>query len=133
MSYLLDTNICIYIIKKRPHVVLERLRKISFDRVAISTITVAELEFGVRKSLLPDKNQAALNEFLIPFSVLDFGHAATIQYGIIRNELEKNGMPIGPLDTLIAAHAKSLNLTLVTNNEKEFSRVKGLQLENWAK
>ena len=101
---------------------LERLRSISFELLSISSITVAELEYGVRKSSLPSKNQAALNEFLAPFSLLNFDRSATIEYGVIRNDLEKKGMSIGPLDTLIAAHAKSLNLTLVTNNEKEFNR-----------
>ncbi len=133
MSYLLDTNTCIYIIKKKPKSTLERLREISLDQLSISAITVAELEYGVRKSSYPDKNKIALNEFLIPISILNFDYAATIQYGIIRNDLEKKGTPIGPLDMLIAAHAISMRLTLVTNNEKEFSRIEGLSLENWVK
>lgn len=133
MSYLLDTNICIYIIKRKPQEVIERLNQIPFNQLYISAITIAELEYGVRKSSFPDKNQSALNEFLAPFSLLAFDRKATIEYGIIRSELEKNGTPIGPLDTLIAAHAKSLNLTLVTNNEREVSRVNGLHVENWVK
>jgi tRNA(fMet)-specific endonuclease VapC len=133
MQYLLDTNICIYIINKKPQVVLEKLQSVSFEYLSISSITVAELEYGVRKSSLPSKNQAALNEFLAPFSIVNFDRAATIEYGVIRNELEKKGMSIGPLDTLIAAHAKSLNLVLVTNNEREFSRISGLRLENWVR
>ncbi len=133
MSYLLDTNICIYIIKRKPQEVIERLNQIPFNQLYISAITIAELEYGVRKSSFPDKNQSALNEFLAPFSLLAFDRKATIEYGIIRSELEKNGTPIGPLDTLIAAHAKSLNLTLVTNNEREVSRVNGLRVENWVK
>jgi tRNA(fMet)-specific endonuclease VapC len=89
------------------------------------------LEFGARKSAAVEKNLAALHQFSIPFDILPFDYNATIEYGIIRADLEKQGTPIGPLDTLIAAHAKSLNYTLVTNNVKEFSRVGGLKLENW--
>jgi tRNA(fMet)-specific endonuclease VapC len=133
MHYLLDTNICIYIIKKKPISVFERVREIPFGQIGISVITIAELEYGVRKSSDPDKNLLALNQFLIPFEIFSFDFAATIEYGKIRSGLELKGTPIGPLDTLIAAHAKSLNLTLVTNNEKEFNRVEGLQIENWVK
>jgi len=106
MGYLLDTNICIYIIKKTPQSVIERLRQMPVSQLGISAITVAELEFGVRKSSSPDKNQLALNEFLNPFSILSFDYAATIEYGIIRSDLERKGISIGPLDTLMAAHAK---------------------------
>ena len=133
MEYLLDTNICIYIIKRKPALVFERLREIAIDSIAISSISVAELEYGVRKSLQPEKNQPALNDFLAPLTILDFGYPATIEYGIIRNALEIKGTPIGPLDLLIAAHAKSLDLILVTNNEREFSRIDGLRVENWTK
>jgi tRNA(fMet)-specific endonuclease VapC len=133
MSYLLDTNICIYIIKRKPQAVIERLSQVSLNQLFISAVTVAELEYGVRKSSFPDKNQSALNEFLAPFSLLAFDRKATIEYGIIRYELEKKGTQIGSLDTLIAAHAKSLDLILVTNNEREFSRVSGLRIENWVK
>jgi len=94
---------------------------------------VAELEYGVRKSSQTTRNQQALIEFLTPFYVLDFDRKATVEYGIIRAELEKQGTPIGPLDTLIAAHARSMNLILVTNNEKEFTKVNGLNVVNWAK
>ncbi|MBX2965046.1 MAG: type II toxin-antitoxin system VapC family toxin [Cyclobacteriaceae bacterium] len=133
MSYLLDTNICIYLIKRKPQAVIERLNQIPLNQLCISAITIAELEYGVRKSSFPDKNQSALNEFLAPFSLLAFDRRATTEYRIIHSELEKKGTPIGPLDTLIAAHAKNLNLTLVTNNEREFSKVNGLQIENWIK
>ncbi len=131
MPYLLDTNICIYIIKKKPQSVLDRLAAILPDEIGISMITIAELEYGVRKSTYPEKNRFALNKFLIPFSLFDFDHAAAMEYGIVRSDLEMKGTPIGPLDTLIAAHAKSLNYILVTNNVKEFQRVDGLQVENW--
>ena len=133
MKYLLDTNICIYIIKKKPALVFERLREIAIDSIAISSISVAELEYGVRKSLQPEKNHAALKDFLAPLTILNFSYAATVEYGIIRTSLELKGTPIGPMDLLIAAHAKSLDLTLVTNNESEFNRIDGLRVENWAK
>lgn len=131
MSYLLDTNICIYIIKKKPVSVIEKLRQIPFNQLFISAITAAELEYGVRKSSLPDKNQVALNEFLSPFTILSFDYPATLEYGIIRNDLEGKGISIGALDTLIASHAMSLNFTLVTNNEIEFARINSLLVENW--
>jgi tRNA(fMet)-specific endonuclease VapC len=133
MEYLLDTNICIYIIKKRPEIVLERFRELTLGSVGISAITLAELEFGIRKSGSPDRNLEALNQFLVPLDIKDFDYNATIEYGKVRASLEKAGTPIGPLDTLIAAHALSLNATLVTNNEKEFNRVTGLKIDNWTK
>ena len=133
MKYLLDTNICIYIIKRKPAIVLEKFRALPLGSVAISTITLAELEYGIRKSTNPDKNSEALNQFVVPLDVLDFDYEATITYGRIRAELEKKGTPIGPLNTLIAAHALSLNITLVTNHEKEFSRIAELKIENWTK
>ena len=133
MEYLLDTNICIYIIKKKPVLVLERFKKFPLGQIGISTITLAELQSGVRKSSNAEKNLKALNQFIIPLEIIDFDYNATIEYGFIRAELEKNGTPIGPLDTLIGAHAKSAGLTLVTNNEKEFSRIPNLNIVNWTK
>lgn len=118
-------------IKKRPIEVFEKFKKLSIGDIGISTITVAELQNGVMKSSNPSKNQEALNKFLTPFDILDFDFNSTIEYGKIRSDLEKEGLPIGPLDYLIAAQAKGLNLTLVTNNVKEFIRVKGLRIENW--
>ncbi len=131
MDYILDTNICIYIIKRRPLSVFEKLNETPSSRIFISSITVAELEYGVRKSATPEKNQAALTHFLEPFSILNFDTKAAIEYGVIRYDLERKGLPIGSLDLLIAAHAKSLNLLLVTNNESEFRRVANLKVENW--
>jgi tRNA(fMet)-specific endonuclease VapC len=131
VKYLLDTNICIYIIKKKPAIVLEKFKEYPLGTIGISTITLAELQFGIRKSSNPEKNLSALTQFIIPLEVLDFDYKATIEYGLIRAELEKKGTPIGPLDTLIGAHAKSLGLTLVTNNKKEFVRIAGLKIENW--
>jgi tRNA(fMet)-specific endonuclease VapC len=133
MDYLLDTNICIYIIKKRPEKVLEKFNTLSLGDVAISSITLAELHYGIMKSSNPKKNQEALEKFLTPLEILDFDYFATLEYGKIRAELEKKGTPVGPLDTLIAAHAKSQKLTLVTNNEKEFIRIPDLKIENWVK
>lgn len=133
MEYLLDTNICIYIIKKRPTEVLDKFKTLSLGSVGISSITLAELQYGIVKSTNPKKNQEALDKFLTPLEILDFDYYATIEYGQVRSALEKKGSPIGPLDTLIASHAKSLGLTLVTNNVKEFSRIAGLKFENWVK
>jgi tRNA(fMet)-specific endonuclease VapC len=132
-TFLLDTNICIYIIKQNQPEVFERFKSLSPGSVGISTITAAELYFGVNKSLWPEKNRTALEQFLIPLEIVEFNYEAAIHYGEVRGALEKSGKPIGPLDTLIAAHALSLNIILVTNNLKEFARIPGLKLENWAK
>lgn len=133
MEYLLDTNICIYIIKKKPEQVFARFQKLEPGSVAISSITLAELQYGIAKSSNPTKNQEALDKFLTPIELIDFDSSATAVYGKIRAGLEKSGTPIGPLDLLIAAHAKSKELTLVTNNEREFDRIPGLRIENWTK
>lgn len=124
---------CIYIIKQKPISVFEKFNAIAPGQIALSVITLAELEYGARKSAAVEKNLSALHQFSIPFDILPFDYNATVEYGIIRVDLEAKGTPIGPLDTLIAAHAKSLNYILVTNNEKEFSRVQDLQVENWVK
>ncbi|MCK4763651.1 MAG: type II toxin-antitoxin system VapC family toxin [Candidatus Aminicenantes bacterium] len=121
MIYLLDTNICIYIIKKKPPEVLQMFNKYSVAEIGISSISVAELEYGVQKSKYPDRNREALEQFLLPLVVVDFDYNAAIVYGKIRSELESLGKPIGSLDNLIAAQALSLGLTVVTNNTKEFS------------
>jgi tRNA(fMet)-specific endonuclease VapC len=133
MNYLLDTNICIYIIKKKPPAVLKQVESKQPGQIAISTITLAELEYGIARSHYPDRNRVALLEFLLPFTILDFDQAASAQYGHIRSLLESKGRPIGPMDLLLAAQARSHGLVLVTNNEKEFKRVEGLRIENWAK
>jgi tRNA(fMet)-specific endonuclease VapC len=133
MNYLLDTNICIYIIKKKPPVVLKRVESKQPGQIAISTITLAELEYGIVRSRYPDRNRVALLEFLLPLTILDFDQAASAEYGHIRLSLESKGRPIGPMDLLLAAQASSHGLVLVTNNEKEFKRVEGLRIENWAK
>ncbi len=131
MKYLLDTNICIFVIKQKPTLVLQRFLQESPDDVAISSVTLAELRYGADKSTSPAKNHAALDSFLMPISVADFDSPAADDYGKVRAYLERRGTPIGPLDTMIAAHARSLNVTLVTANTSEFSRVPGLVCEDW--
>ena len=131
MKYMLDTNICISAIKNRPQIVLHRLMRQNPEDVCISSITFAELLHGVEKSRDSDKNRIALSLFLSPMSVLDFDSTAARAYGKIRAELEKKGTPIGPMDTLIAAHALSEELIVVTNNTREFNRVEGLNVEDW--
>jgi len=131
MKFLLDTNICIYIIKQKPREVLQKFNSYQVGDIGVSSITVAELEFGVRKSQFLARNQQALTQFLLPLKIVDFDRAAANVYGDIRATLEKQGKPIGSLDTLIAAHAVSLEVILVTNNVKEFNRISNLKLENW--
>ncbi len=136
MAYLLDTNTCIYAMKRRPPQVVRRLDAILDSDptlVAISSITLSELEFGVQKSSDPARNWLALMKFLMPVSVLAYGPGSAPHYGWLRALLEGRGQPIGPLDTLIAAHALALGFTLVSNNEREFCRVPGLVVENWAR
>lgn len=131
MKYLLDTNICIYIIKRKPPEVFKRFRAYEVGDIGVSTVTIAELTHGTQKSQHPEKNQAALDQFLLPLEIIDFDITAAQTYGFIRAQLEKKGTPIGPLDFLIAAQALSLDIRLVTNNEKEFLRVPELTVENW--
>jgi tRNA(fMet)-specific endonuclease VapC len=132
MEYLLDTNICIYIIKKKPSEVFDKFISLTPGDIGISSITLAELQYGVEKSSNSEKNREALEKFLTPIEIIDFGHEASVEYGKIRSALEKKGIPIGPLDMLIASHAKSLDVVLVTNNVREFERIEGLKIENWA-
>lgn len=131
MNYLLDTNTCIYIINKKPLPVIKKIQTKQPEQIAISTITQAELEYGIARSKFPERNRVALLEFLFPFLLLDFDQVAAVQYGLIRVSLESKGRPIGPLDMLLAAQARSRNFVLVTNNEKEFLTVEGLKIENW--
>lgn len=131
MKYLLDTNICVFVIRKKSAHALQKFRQHSVGDVGISVITLAELRYGAEKSQDPPKNHAGLNAFLTPLEVVEFDAQAADQYGHIRADLEKRGLPIGSLDMLIAAHAQSLGLTLVTNNVGEFTRVSGLAVEDW--
>ena len=132
MTYMLDTNICIYVMKKKPENVLRRFREELDGGICISSITLAELEYAMKHSSDPVKNEQALLRFLAPLSVLPFGAAAASEYGEVRAYLQSRGTPIGPLDMLIAAHARAEGMTLVTNNMREFERVPELDLENWA-
>lgn len=132
MRYMLDTNICIYTIKKKPEEVFRRLQQHDPSEVCISAVTYAELMHGVEKSKAVEKNRLALTLLLANIEILDFDSLAAESYGKIRADLEKAGTPIGPLDMMIAGHAQSLGYTVVTNNTKEFDRVKSLKVENWA-
>jgi tRNA(fMet)-specific endonuclease VapC len=130
MNYLLDTNICIYIINEQPAQVLQRLIQAGRESLAISTITVAELAFGVAKSTRAD-SRVKLENFLSKFPILDWGQDAAWVYGNVRKTLEAKGQRIGERDLLLACQALSLDVTMVTNNTREFERIEGLKLENW--
>lgn len=133
MQFLLDTNICIYLIKRQPIQVLVQLQRRPMGAVGISAITLAELEYGVAKSTYPERNRIALTEFVAPLEVVSFDDAAAGEYGVLRQTLEQKGQLIGSMDLLIAAQALALGVSLVTNNEKEFQRVPGLKIENWTR
>jgi tRNA(fMet)-specific endonuclease VapC len=133
MKYMLDTNICIYIIKRKPRAVVERFLRTEISKIGISSITLSELMCGVTKSSKPEQNQMALAQFLAPLEILPYTDDAAQYYGELRVYLEKQGTPIGSLDMLIAAHSLSTDCTLITNNEKEFIRIPNLQIENWVK
>lgn len=132
MNYMLDTNICIYAMKNKPEKVLRRFKEELDNGVCISSVTLAELEYGMKHSSDPMRNEQALIRFLAPLSILPFGTAAASEYGEIRAYLQSQGTPIGPLDMLIAGHARAENVILVTNNVREFARVPNLKTENWA-
>ena len=131
MRYLLDTNICIYLIRRRPAQVRERFERCAIGDIGLSTVTLAELQYGVEKSAFPARNQEALEAFTLPLALVPFDADAAVAYGPVRAALERQGTPIGAMDLLIAAHALSLRVILVTNNTREFARVEGLQVENW--
>ncbi|MBE7422726.1 MAG: type II toxin-antitoxin system VapC family toxin [Zoogloeaceae bacterium] len=132
MRYMLDTNICIYLINKRPAKILDRFHRIEPGDIGVSSVTVAELAYGVVKSG-SERNRSALEGFLLPLEIADFDQKAAWKFAEIRSALERAGKPIGPYDLQIAAHALALGCTLVTNNLREFQRVTGLKVENWAK
>jgi len=131
MKYMLDTNIVIYVIKHKPESVLQKFQSLEPSDFCISSITLAEIEYGISKSSRPDRNRFAFGMFISGIDILSFDDAAASEYGPIRAGLERKGTPIGPNDMLIAAHAKSLGFTIVTNNVREFERVEGLKVENW--
>ena len=131
MKFMLDTNIIAYAKNNRPESVLQRFMEHRPEDMCISAITMAELEFGICKSSKPAQNRLALMMFLSEIQVVPFDGKAAQEYGLIRSELTARGTPIGANDLLIAAHARSLGLTLITNNGREFERVPGLTVENW--
>lgn len=132
MRYLLDTNICIFIINYRPAVVRERFERIPVGEIGISSVTLSELYYGAAKSSKPAQNKTALRKFLLPLDVLAYDEQAAECYGQLRAALERTGTPIGPMDLMIAAHAISARLMVVTNNRREFARVPGLVTEDWS-
>jgi tRNA(fMet)-specific endonuclease VapC len=129
---MLDTSICIYIIKKKTEDVLNQLQNKQKDGLAISSITLAELEFANENSMYKEKNKIALMEFLSIIDIKQFDENAGKEYGIVKKDLKDRKCLIGPFDMLIGAHAKSLGMVLVTNNTREFERINGLGIENWA-
>ena len=130
MKYLLDTNTCVFLMKNRPQTVA-RYEQNMLLGIAISSVTLSELKFGVYNSANPERNGENLLRFLIGVGVLDYNSAAADEYGKIRAELRRKGTPVGQMDMLIAAHGKAEGLTVVTNNTREFGRVEGLCLEDW--
>lgn len=131
MRILLDTNICIYLIKNKPPQVRRCFEEYKIGEIGVSSITIAELEYGVRKSSAPEKNARALEAFLLPLEFLDFDYKSAQAYGGLRAALERIGKPIGSMDMLIAGQAIAHNLLLITHNLKEFERVPGLRCESW--
>jgi tRNA(fMet)-specific endonuclease VapC len=131
MTWILDTCTLIHLIRKQDIFLIEEFRGRPADEILVSSITVAEMEFGAAKSGRPEQNREALYQFLSPLTLVPFDQKASGEYGIIRAFLEKQGTPIGPMDTLIAAHAKSLGAIIVTDNLREFERIPGLSVENW--
>ena len=131
MKYLLDTNICIYILNNRYKNILERIEREGIEEIAISSMTLSELAYGIEKSSKPEENRVALMEFLLPFKILNYNQRDAYTYGNIRAVLEKKGTVIGNMDMLIGAQAVSRSLIMVTNNIKEFTRIDSLIVENW--
>jgi tRNA(fMet)-specific endonuclease VapC len=131
MKLMLDTNTCIYLIKKQPPAVLERFTNYSVGDIGISIITWAELAYGASKSRHPIRNRTALEEFIAPLEVAEFDRAAAAVYGPLRAGLEEKGTIVGAMDLLIAAHSISLGARIITNNLREFRRIPGLRVENW--
>ena len=131
--YLLDTDTCIFVRRNKPETVLKKLQQVGFDRVSVSVITFYELSYGAEKHPHPIKARQQLREFLRPFRVIEWTVQAALECAKIRGRLERRGEMIGPYDVQIAAHAKALGHILVTNNEREFRRVRGLKIENWCR
>lgn len=129
--YLLDTNIIIYTLKNKFENIKVMIESAGMNNVCVSSLTVAELEHGAAKSSNPDKSRALMYEFLTPFEIMNFDTKSAEFYGRIRADLERCGQIIGPMDLLIASVAMANNGIIVTNNEREFERIKGLKIENW--
>ena len=129
--YLLDTNICIFLIKKKNPLLIEKLKKYYNKGIFISSLTLAELEYGVENSDHKEKNRLSLIEFLTIFEILNFEQKDTQSYGMIKSDLRKSGKMVGAIDALLAAQAISRNLIFVTNNTKEFERINNLRIEDW--
>jgi len=132
MCFMLDTNICIYLIKQKPEKVLRHFKAHSVGEIGISSITLAELRYGVERSQQVQKNRQALEEFALPLEISAFDEAAAEVYGSVRAGLEQAGTPVGSMDMLIGAHALSLGVTLVTNNLREFKKIKNLKVVDWS-
>jgi tRNA(fMet)-specific endonuclease VapC len=130
LQYMLDTDICIYVLKNRPAAFRDRFNRLA-EQLCISAVTLAELWYGIEKSSRPDENRRAVELFVARLEVLPFSDAAAFHYGSVRTALERAGRPIGPHDMLIGAHARSEGLIVVTNNLREFERIPGLRVENW--
>ena len=130
--YLLDTNICIYALKNKPKTVMKHIERAGFQNIFMSTIVLSELYFGAENSLKPRYNRKVIDHFMSPFKIISFDLDSANIYGKIRAELKKDGKLIGLMDMLIAATALSNDMVLVTNNEKEFNRVRDLKIENWS-
>ncbi|WP_228522707.1 type II toxin-antitoxin system VapC family toxin [Methylophilus sp. 14] len=128
---MLDTNICIALIKQKPAGVLKRFNDFQVGDICISSVTLAELRYGVAKSQFQEKNQAALDDFILPLEITVFDESAANYYGALRASLERKGTPIGAMDLMIGAHALSQNLTMVTNNVREFNRIPNLVVVDW--
>ncbi|MBI5838501.1 MAG: type II toxin-antitoxin system VapC family toxin [Chloroflexi bacterium] len=131
MKYMLDTNICIGLIRQKPQKLIQRLTHCEPGEVGVSSITIAELAFGANKSNQVEQNLSALDQFLLPVEVADFDQRASAAYGSVRAYLEREGKVIGSMDMLIGAHALSLDTILVTNNVNEFQRIPKLKIEDW--
>ena len=132
MKYLLDTNTCIFVINHRPLAVRRRFEETAVGDIAVSAVTLSELRYGAEKSAKREQNVLALRKFLLPLVLLPFDAEAAEQYGRVRVQLEQSGTPIGSMDMMIAAHALSRDLTVVTNNISEFTCVPNLTLEDWS-
>lgn len=131
--YMLDTNICIDVIRYQHKHLVSKITSRPLGEVGISTIVLAELQYGAAHSSRPEENLRALMKFCAPLEILPFDDRAACTYGTVRQQLESKGVPIGPMDTLIAAHALSIDAALVTNNTREFRRIKNLRTENWTR